>query len=113
MNPPQRKKRQPKLKKVNVSAREQWKKILREVDKDEIPIGLLLSIDVNLIDGTQVNIDIRELIKEGNDPDQLKKTLDKKFHDMDDIINDIDFYINIDEIAKTVQPITDEILKNL
>jgi hypothetical protein len=68
-----KKERRPKLKRINVSAKNQWKHILKDVDKDEIPIGLLLSITVNLIDGSKVKIDV----------------------------------------ARTVQPITDHILKNL
>ena len=28
-------------------------------------------------------------------------------------IKDVDFFINIDSVAKTVQPVTDDILKNL
>ena len=83
------------------------------VDKDEIPIGLLLSITVNLIDGSKVKIDVKELINEGNDPDMLEELLDKKLREMDAYIEDIDFYINIDDVARTVQPITDHILKNL
>lgn len=108
-----KKERRPKLKRINVSAKNQWKHILKDVDKDEIPIGLLLSITVNLIDGSKVKIDVKELISEGNDPDMLEELLDIKLREMDAYIEDIDFYINIDDVARTVQPITDQILKNL
>lgn len=107
------KRKRPKLKKINVSAKTQWRQILKEIDKDEIPVDLLLSITVNLIDGTKIKIDIQDLLDEGNDPKVLEEMLDLKFKTMDHIIQDIDFYINIDNIAKTVQPITDQILKDL
>lgn len=105
--------RRPKLKKVNVSARDHWKKILKEVDKDDIPIDFLLGISVNLIDGTQVNIDVRELLDQGLEPNTVKTMLDTRFKALDEIIKDIDFLISIDQVAETIQPITDQILKDL
>lgn len=105
--------RSAKLKKVNISKREQWRSILKEVDKNEIPVTLLLSITVNLIDGTRVNIDIDELLNQVEDPKLIEDMLDVRFKALDAIIKDIDFYVNIDHVAKIVQPITDEILKKL
>lgn len=107
------KRKQPRLKKINVSVKNRWRQILKEINKDEIPVDLLLSITINLIDGTKVKIDIQDLLDEGNDPKILEEMLAVKFKAMDHIIQDIDFLINIDNIAKTVQPITDKILKDL
>lgn len=109
---PKRKQRS-KLKKINVSAKDQWKKILNDVEKKEIPITLLQSISVNLIDGTVVNINIKQLLAEGNDPEVIEEMLDIKLKNLDHIIEDVDFYVDIDNVAKVIQPITDQILKNL
>lgn len=111
MNQPR--KRRPKLKKVNISARDQWQKIVSSVDTDHIPARLLNSVVINLIDGTKVRLDIKELLAAGNDPDELDDNLRSKFKDLDNIIHDVDFYIDLDTVANTVQPITDQILKNL
>jgi len=108
-----RKKPKQKLKRINVSARSQWKEILKDVEKKEIPIHLLQSMDVNLIDGTVVNIDIKELLSSGHDPDDIEQMLDLKLKSLDHIIDDVDFYVSIDDVVKTVQPITDQILKDL
>jgi len=108
-----RKKAVPKLRKVNVSPKAQWRQILKDIDKDDIPVDLLLAITVNLIDGTQVNIDVKELLDAGGNPDNLGELLDKKFIALNVFIKDIDFYINIDNVVRTVQPITDQILKDL
>jgi len=113
MSKPPKKERRPRTKKISVLEKNQWKNILKEIDKDEIPIDLLLSITVNLIDGTKVKIDIKELLDSGNDPEVLEKALDHKFRTMDQFIENIDFYVNIEDIARTVQPITDQILKDL
>jgi len=68
---------------------------------------------VNLVDGTTININVKDLINEGNDPDVIEKALNKKLDELDNYIKDIDFYINLDAVADAVQPITDQILKDL
>lgn len=108
-----RKNPRPKLKRINASARDQWRRILKDVEKKEIPITLLESINVNLVDGTVVSIDIKELISSGHDPDDIEQLLDLKLKSLDHIIEDVDFFVSIDDVVKTVQPITDRILKDL
>jgi hypothetical protein len=108
-----RKKPRSKLKKINVSAKDQWKRILRDIEKEEIPITLLRAISVNLVDGTIVNIDVKELIKEGHDPEVIEEMLDLRLKSLDHIIEDVDFFVDIDYVVKTVQPINDQILKYL
>lgn len=112
-NPQKRSGRKSRLKKINISPKEKWKSILKDVNKDEVPIPLLLAIGVNLIDGTKVNINIKELLDEGQDPNLIEELLDRRLKALDSIIVDIDFYVSIDKLADTVQPITDEILKDL
>ena len=109
---PQRKKR-PRLKRLNVTTREKWEKILKDVEKQEVPVTVLESISVNLIDGTEVNIDIKELLLEGYEPEEVEQMLSKRLNNLDHIIRDVDFYVSIDDVAKLVQPITDDFLKNL
>lgn len=115
MNQPSPRKRKPrsKLKKINVSSKQYWSVILKEIDKEHIPINLLLSMTVNLIDGTQVKIDIRELLNQGNDPDDLEDKIQSRIKTLDAIIKDIDFFIDVEAVADAVQPLTDEILKDL
>ena len=74
---------------------------------------MLESIVVTLQDGTEVNINVKELLKEGADPDTLRNHIDERLTALDDIIDDVDFYISVDEVKNVVQPATDELLKNL
>ena len=60
-----------------------------------------------------VEVDILQLLAEGQDPDEIKDELNDKLRKMDEIIKDVDFFISIETVAKTVQPITDDILKHL
>jgi hypothetical protein len=70
-------------------------------------------VHVNLINGSTVQIDIAQLLSEGQDPDEIKDVLNDRLKKMDEIIKDVDFFISIENVAKTVQPVTDDILKDL
>lgn len=109
---PQKPKRQ-KSKRLNVNNKKQWEAILRDVEKSEVPISMLESLTVNLKDGTQVKIAIKELIEDGADPESLQDHIQDRLDALDDIIDDVDFFISLEEVRKTVQPATDNILKNL
>lgn len=109
---PQKPKR-PRSKKLNVSNKKEWERILKDVEKKDVPISMLEAITVNLKDGTQVVINIQELLNEGADPDDLRDHIDERLDALDHIIEDVDFYISLDEVRKTVQPATDNLLKNL
>ena len=102
-----------KSKRFNLTKKEQWERILKDVRKEEVPISCLESITVNLKDGTSVLVDIKELISEGNLPEDVEYMVNTKLAALDEIIADVDFYISIDSVAKTIQPITDKLLKNL
>ena len=108
-----KKSRQPKSKRLNLSSKAQWESILKSVEKKEVPIAMLNSLTVNLRDGTVVNINIRELLDEGNDPDELELMIKHKLKALDKFIDDIDFYISVTAVQKMVQPATDQLLKNL
>jgi len=107
------KKPRQKSKRLNLNTKSQWESILKSVEKKEVPIQMLNSLSVNLRDGSTVNINIKELLDEGNDPDELELTIKQKLKALDSIITDIDFFISVTAVQKVVQPATDEILKNL
>lgn len=109
---PQKPKR-PKSKRLNLSSKKQWEAILKDVEKEDVPIEMLETIVVNLTDGTQVIIDIQEMLAEGADPDALRIHLEERLETLDDIIDDVDFYINVEQVRLAVQPATDNLLKNL
>jgi len=111
--PKKRQPKKPKSKRINVSDREKWTRILKDVEKDEIPITCLEALNVNLRDGTSVVIDILQLLEEGRDPVEIEERINEKLEKLDYIIKDVDFFVNIDLVAKTIQPITDKFLASL
>ena len=110
---PKKSRRKHKGKKVSVNVKKSWQSILNQVEKHEVPINLLQSIVVNLIDGTQVNINIRQLLDDMEDPEYVEELLQHKFEELDDYIDNVDFFIDIEKVAEEIQPITDLVLKGI
>ncbi len=108
-----KKPKKPKSKKINVSIRSQWESILKTVTKEEVPVELLESLTVNLTDGTKVNVDIKELLLAGRKPRDIERHINDRLESLDDMIIDVDFFICIDSVVKSVQPATDHILKDI
>lgn len=108
-----KKPRQLKSRRLNLNRKDQWEKLLKEVNKEQVPIGVLRYITVNLKDGTSVEVNIAEMLAEGADPEVVERVINKKLEDLDEIIADVDFHISVDSVAKVIQPFTDKLLKDL
>lgn len=111
--PKPKKTQRSKAKKVVLNDKRRWQDIVRDVDKKEVPVDVLQRIIVRLVDGTDLSIDIKQLLDDGNDPDEIEQLLDAKFHDLDQYIENVDFFIDIDRVVSTIQPETDKVLKDL
>ena len=108
-----KKPRRQRSKRLNLNSKDKWEKLLKEVNKEQVPISVLRYITVNLKDGTSVDVNIAEMLDEGADPEYVEKLINKKLKDLDDIIQDVDFHISVDSVAKVIQPFTDQLLKDL
>jgi hypothetical protein len=108
-----KKPRQPKSRRLNLNRKDQWERLLKEVNKEQVPIGVLRYITVNLKDGTSVDVNISEMIEEGADPAVVEKLINDKLDALDDVIQDVDFHISVDAVSKVIQPFTDKLLKDL
>jgi hypothetical protein len=96
-----------------LSKNKSWKDIVEGVDKKEVPIHILQEIEVKLIDGTNISIDVKRLIEDGMDPIAIEELLDLKFNELDAYIDNVDFLIDIAKVVDTIQPETDKVLKGL
>jgi hypothetical protein len=90
-----------------------WEHILEDVEKSKIPIQFLKKLVVKLQGKKQYTINIQHLINQGLDPDQLEDLVNRKLHELDDSITDIEFILNVEIIAHMVQPETDRLLNGL
>lgn len=105
--------RRSKRLKLLITERDKWKQILAEIDKPEAPISVIEKIEIELIDGTVFDINVRELLEDGFDEHELEDLINARMDAADELIKDANFFINAEDVASTVQPITNRILKNL
>jgi hypothetical protein len=105
--------RRSKRLKLLITERDKWKQILADIEKPEAPVSLIEKIEIELIDGTIFDINVRKLLAEGIDEHTLEDMINAKMDAADHLIKDANFYINAENVASTVQPITNRILKNL
>lgn len=106
-------KKPPKPKKLNLNSKTAWKNILKDVDKKEVPIHVLEKLMVYLKDGTIVTVDIKKLLAEGADPDEIEEHVGLRLEELDLYIDNVDFFVDIDLVEKTIQPETDKLLSKL
>lgn len=110
---PKKPQRNTKAKKLSLNKRKSWQDIVNNVDKREVPISVLEHISVQLIDGTNITINIKDLISAGQNPHEIETMLDEKFNELDVYIKNVDFFVDIDKVKDAVQPETDKVLKGL
>jgi Asp-tRNA(Asn)/Glu-tRNA(Gln) amidotransferase B subunit len=90
-----------------------WERLLEGVDKQKIPVEFIKKLVLKLERKRQRTINIERLLKDGLDPDQVEDAVSKVLTDLDDEVTGIEFILNVQCIAETVQPETDQLLKGL
>ena len=90
-----------------------WEHILADVEKNKIPIHFIKKLVIRLQGKKQHTINIHNLLKQGLEPEQVEEVLNRKLEELDEIIVSVEFILNVESIAETVQPVTDQMLKNL
>lgn len=92
---------------------DKWEHIIEDVEKTKIPVEFIKKLVVKLEGKKQQTINIEKLLAQGLDPDQIEEVVNRKLDELDNIIVSVEFILNVKSIAETVQPTTDEFLKNL
>ena len=92
---------------------EKWEHIIGDVEKNKIPIQFIKKLVIKLHGKKQQTVNIQKLMDQGLDTSQIEEALSRKLHELDDMVISVDFILNVQTIADTVQPTTDALLKNL
>ena len=90
-----------------------WERLLEGVDKQTIPVEFIKKLILKLERKRQRTINIERLLKDGLDPDQIEDVVSKVLTELEDEVTNIDFILNVQSIAETVQPETDKLLNKL
>ena len=90
-----------------------WEHILEDVEKNKIPVEFIKKLIIKLTGKKQQTINIQRLLQQGLDPDQVEDAVSRKLHELEDLIVSVEFVLNVQSIAETVQPETDRLLGKL
>ena len=92
---------------------EKWEHIIEDVDKQKIPVQFIKKLIIKLEGKRQQTINIEKFLSQGLDPEQIEDAVSRKLHDLDPQIVSVEFVLNVQSIADTVQPETDKLLGKL
>jgi len=90
-----------------------WEHIIDEVNKTEIPLECIKKVVIRLYSKKQRTINLATLKKQGLDMDELEIVLTRTLTELGDEVKDIDFVVDVTEVAKLLQPETDKLLNGL
>jgi hypothetical protein len=90
-----------------------WEHILEDVEKNKIPVQFIKKLVVKLQGKKQHTINIEKLLDQGLDPEQIEDVVSRKLNELDEQVVSIEFILNVQSIAETVQPETDKLLNKL
>ena len=92
---------------------EQWDHIISGVDKTEVPLECINKIVIRLQGGRQKTINLARLKRDGFDLEEIESYLTRNLIELGDLVRDIDFLVDVNAVARLVQPETDKLLKDL
>lgn len=90
-----------------------WESIIEDVEKTKIPVEFIHKLVLKLDGRKQRTINIKSMIEQGFESEEIEEAVSRKLEEYDDQMVGIEFILDIQGIAETVQPETDKILKNL
>jgi hypothetical protein len=92
---------------------QQWEHIIEQVNKTEVPLECIKKVVIKLGDRRQKTINLAALRRQGLDLEEVETVLTRTLTELGDTVRDIDFVVDVSEVAKLVQPETDKLLKDL
>lgn len=92
---------------------QQWEHIIEEVNKTEVPLECIKKVVIRLNDRKQKTINLSALRKQGLDLEEVEIVLTRTLTELGNTVRDVDFVVDVSEVAKMVQPETDKLLKDL
>ena len=90
-----------------------WEHILEDVEKNRIPVEFIKKLVIKLHGKKQQTVNIEKFLNQGLEPEQLEDVVSRKLDELDEQIVSVEFVLNVQSIADTVQPETDRLLGKL
>jgi len=90
-----------------------WEDLVDNVEKTDIPVDCIKRLVIKLKDGKRRYLNIATLRKKGYYSEELEQVLNDKLAEYDGMIENIDFFVDVEAVAELVQKETDTILGDL
>ena len=68
---------------------------------------------IRITGGKQKTINLARLRKDGLDDDEIEEIMNRNIFVLGDLVNNIDFILDVNTVAGIIQPATDKLLKSL
>lgn len=92
---------------------QKWKHLLEDIDVDDIPVGYLSRLDIHFNDGNPPQyIDVAELLGQ-HQPVDVEHTIHNTLSNIEDIIDRVDFHVDLEKVVDKVDDATRKTLKDL
>ena len=92
---------------------QKWERLLDGVDKQKVPVEFIKKLILRLEGKRQRTINIERFLNQGLEPEEIEDAISRQLIKLDDEVIGIEFILNVQSIADTVQPETDQLLRGL
>lgn len=92
---------------------QKWERLIEGVEKEKIPVEFIKKLVLKLVGKKQKTINVERMLDQGLGPEQVEEVISRKLMELDDAVIGIEFILNVQTIADTVQPETNKLLSNL
>jgi hypothetical protein len=90
-----------------------WDHIISEVEKTQVPLKCINKMVIRITGGKQKTINLARLRKDGLDDDEIEEIMNRNLFTLGDLVNNVDFILDVNTVAGIIQPATDKLLKSL
>jgi len=90
-----------------------WDHIISEVEKTQVPLKCINKMVIRIVGGRQKTINLSRLRRDGLDDDEIEEIMNRNIFVLGDSVNNIDFILDVNNVAGIIQPATDKLLKSL
>ena len=92
---------------------QKWERLIEGVEKEKIPVEFIKKLVLKLVGKKQKTINVERMLDQGLDPEQVEEVISRQLVELEDTVIGIEFVLNVQTIADTVQPETNKLLSKL
>ena len=90
-----------------------WEEIVDSVDKSTCPVECVKKVVFKTKDRKQKTINLKRLREQGLGDESIEQAVENYLHEHDDDVISMEFVLDIEAVAKLLQPETDRLLRDL